>query len=94
MSTRRVRIQSEAGLHARPAGALAAVAAAQPVAITVSKVVDGAPGEIVQAASVLALLTLAVQRGEEIELAADGPEADAALDAVIGALDHDLAPVA
>lgn len=94
MHRHRVRIQSDAGLHARPAGALAAIAARQPVPVTVSKVVDGTPGETVEAASVLALLTLAVHRGDEIEFAAGGPDAEAVLGTVIGALEEDLVPVA
>ena len=87
MPERRVTVGSKVGLHARPAALLAKAAAAQPVAITISKG-DGKP---VAAGSVLNLMTLGAMHGDEVVLAAEGEGADAALDevAAIVAADHD-----
>jgi phosphotransferase system HPr (HPr) family protein len=75
MVRRRVVITADAGLHARPAAELARLARAQAGGIRIH-----AGGATVDAASVLALMNLALERGDEVVLEADGPAADAALD--------------
>ena len=76
MAERRVTIGWPEGLHARPASIFVRAAGAVGVPVTISKN-GGAP---VNAASMLALLGLGAQGGEEIVLASDAEGADAALD--------------
>lgn len=90
MPQRRVTIASTVGLHARPATLLAKAAAEQPVGVTIAKVADGAAGEPVQAASMLGLMTLGAEHGDEVELSAEGDAADAALDELVTLLERDL----
>lgn len=90
MSQRRVSIASTVGLHARPATLLAKAAGEQPVEVTIAKVTDGTPGAPVQAASMLGLMTLGAEHGDEVELSAQGPDADAALDELVALLERDL----
>jgi phosphotransferase system HPr (HPr) family protein len=70
-----VRVAGVAGLHARPAAAFAARAAAFRSTITVHK------GHCVaNAKSPLLLLTLDVRQGDHIVIRADGPDAGAAVE--------------
>ncbi|ACZ32201.1 Phosphotransferase system, phosphocarrier protein HPr [Xylanimonas cellulosilytica DSM 15894] len=66
------------GLHARPAALFVQEAGRQPVPVRVARP-GGAP---VNAASILAVLTLDVSPGDEVVLSttADGPQAQGALD--------------
>lgn len=82
MVERRVTIASQVGLHARPAAVFAKAAAAVPLAVTIRK--DGK--DPVDAASVLGLMTLGAEHGDEVVLAADGAGADAALDQLAAVL--------
>ncbi|MBF9071532.1 HPr family phosphocarrier protein [Streptacidiphilus fuscans] len=76
MAERRVTIGWPEGLHARPASVFVRAAGAVGVPVTIAKN-GGAP---VNAASMLALLGLGAQGGEEVVLASDADNADAALD--------------
>ena len=76
MPERRVTVGWAEGLHARPAAILVRAATATGVPVTIAKG-DGTP---VNAASMLAVLGLGAQGGEEIVLASDAEGADAALD--------------
>jgi phosphotransferase system HPr (HPr) family protein len=77
-----VDVDGPAGLHARPAAALAETAARFRSVIRVRH------GEReVDAKSVLLLLTLDVRQGDSIEISADGPDAQDAVDA-LSALVH------
>lgn len=76
MATIRVTIASTVGLHARPAGLFAQAAARLPMPVLI-----GRPGNKgVVASSILAVMALGVQHGEEVELTADGDGAQAALE--------------
>ncbi|MEU5846969.1 HPr family phosphocarrier protein [Saccharopolyspora shandongensis] len=83
---RRVRIAASVGLHARPAALLAKAAAAQAAPVTIAKVVDGVAGDPVDASSMLGLMSLGAQHGEEVELSGD----EAALDELVALLEQDL----
>ena len=73
---RTVTIVPEAGLHARPASAFV-----QAVNDYDAEVSAGRPdGDLVQAASMIAITSLGIGHGEDIKLVADGPEAAAVLD--------------
>lgn len=76
MVERRVNIGWADGLHARPAADFVRAATAAGVPVTIAKG-DGAP---VNAASLLSVLGLGAESGDEIILASDAEGADTALD--------------
>ncbi|MFG2103442.1 HPr family phosphocarrier protein [Micromonospora echinaurantiaca] len=86
MPTRTVTVGSASGLHARPAAIFVAAAAAQPVPVTI-RTSGRSP---VPARSMLSVLSLAAKHGTEVILEADGPAADAALDALAALIVRDL----
>ncbi|MGW4486055.1 HPr family phosphocarrier protein [Amycolatopsis sp. NPDC004368] len=86
MPEKRVTVASKVGLHARPAALVAKAAAAQPVAVTIAK----AGGDPVAAGSVLSLMTLAAEYGDEVVISAEGEGADAAIAAVAELVATDL----
>ncbi|GAA0411363.1 hypothetical protein GCM10010357_35560 [Streptomyces luteireticuli] len=76
MVERRVNVGWAEGLHARPASIFVRAATAAGVPVTVAK----AGGTPVNAASMLAVLGLGAQGGEELVLASESEGAEAALD--------------
>lgn len=76
MTERRVTVQTEVGLHARPAALFVQAATRVPTDVTVGRP-DADP---VNAKSILSVLGLDVRHGEEIVIAAEGEDADSALD--------------
>ncbi|WP_320780882.1 HPr family phosphocarrier protein [Streptomyces sp. CRN 30] len=79
MAERRVNVGWAEGLHARPASIFVRAATATGVPVTIAKA-GGDPVTPVNAASMLAVLGLGAQGGEEIILASEAEGADAALD--------------
>ncbi|GAA4607936.1 hypothetical protein GCM10023195_30600 [Actinoallomurus liliacearum] len=86
MPTRTVAVAARSGLHARPAALFVKAAADQEVPVRI-RVGDG---RAVPAASMLAVLSLGAGHGTEVTLEADGPGAEAALDALAALLARDL----
>lgn len=86
MPERRVTVASKVGLHARPAALVAKAASAQSVTITIRKE-DTQP---VEAGSILGLMTLGAEHGDEVVLAAEGADADSALDHLAELVASDL----
>jgi phosphocarrier protein HPr len=86
MPERRTIIGSRVGLHARPAATFARAAEQAGIPVTIAAG-DKAP---VSAASMLSVMTLGVGFGQEVVLAADGPGAEEALDALAVLLESDL----
>ena len=86
MSERQVTIGSKVGLHARPASLFAK--AVKDVGVPVQIAKDGKPP--VNAASLLSLLTLGAEFGDEVTLYAEGEGAEAALDELAAMLGRDL----
>jgi phosphocarrier protein len=76
-TTRRVTIVNQKGLHARAAARFAKLAAEFDARVTVSR-----GGQTVTALSIMGLMMLAAAKGSAIDLAAEGPDAEAALDAL------------
>jgi len=76
MAERTVTIGWPEGLHARPASVFVRAAGAVGVPVTIAK----AGGTPVNAASMLALLGLGAEAGDQVVLASDAEGADAALD--------------
>ena len=64
------------GLHARPAAQFARLAASQPVPVRIARA-DGAP---VDAASILAIMTLGADAGTDVTLRVDVPDGAAQAD--------------
>lgn len=78
MAERRVTIAIAEGLHARPAALFAQLAGRQPTSVSVGT--DGR--DPVPADSLLSVMALGAKQGDDVVLTADGPDADAALDAL------------
>jgi phosphocarrier protein len=76
MAERHVNVGWAEGLHARPASLFVRAATAAGVPVTIAR----AGGDPVNAASMLAVLGLGAQGGEEVVLASQADGADAALD--------------
>ncbi|MBB1243198.1 HPr family phosphocarrier protein [Streptomyces durbertensis] len=76
MAERRVTVGWSEGLHARPASIFVRAATAAGIPVTIAK----SGGNPVNAASMLAVLGLGAEGGEEIVLSSDSEGADAALD--------------
>lgn len=90
MYQRRTLVASSVGLHARPAGLVARAAAGQPSKVRIAKITGGVAGDPVDAASVLGLMTLGAGHGDEVELTADGDDAQASVDALAELIAQDL----
>ena len=86
MAERRVIVGSRIGLHARPAAAVAEAAGAQPVPVSIGK----PGGAVVNAASVLMLMSLGAKAGDEVVISAEGAEGEAAVAAVAALVEADL----
>lgn len=92
MTRRTAVIGSRSGLHARPASAVAALAAEHPYDITIA--LEGADAQdSADATSVLHLMSLGAQQGDRVVLHAEKDGAEEALDALVRELekDHDAA---
>lgn len=86
MASRNVIIASRVGLHARPAAAFVQQVAAAGIPVTISR----AGGTPVNAASMLAVMSLGARCGEEVVLTADGPGAKDVLAGLCTLLETDL----
>ncbi|MFC6992623.1 HPr family phosphocarrier protein [Haladaptatus sp. GCM10025707] len=75
---RTVTVVPEDGLHARPAANFVETAGEYDAEITIAPV----SGDAVNAGSMLAVTSLGVAAGDDVVIAADGPDAKAALDAL------------
>jgi phosphocarrier protein HPr len=86
MSERTVVVASSHGLHARPAALFTQTAAKSGVAVKLTK-----GDRTVDASSILGVISLGIDHGDEVLLAAEGEGADEALDALEAMLleDHD-----
>jgi len=73
-----VKIINQKGLHARASAKIVEAAARFQSHITVSK-----DGQTVDARSIMGLMMLAASPGSEIVIEADGPDAEAALLAIV-----------
>jgi phosphocarrier protein HPr len=86
VSERQVTIGSKVGLHARPASLFAKAVKNAGVPVKIAK--NGqAP---VNAASLLSLLTLGAEFGEQVTLSAEGEGAETALDELAAMLGSEL----
>lgn len=72
-----VRVQGEAGLHARPAGVLVKKAGEFSSKITLEK-----DGKAIDAKRLLAVLSLGAKQGDELTITVEGSDEETALEAV------------
>lgn len=86
MPETRVTIASEVGLHARPAAAFVQAAAKHPCRVSIGR----EAGALVNAKSMLAVLSLALKHGEDAVLRTEGAESDTALADLADLLARDL----
>ena len=86
MSERQVTIGSKVGLHARPASLFAKAVKNAGVPVKIAK--NGQSP--VNAASLLSLLTLGAEFGEQVTLSAEGEGAETALDELAAMLGREL----
>ena len=86
MPARTVKVASTSGLHARPAAIFSQSASEQSVAVTI-ETADAGP---VKASSILMLLTLNVDHGDEVTLRAEGEGAEEALETLASLLETNL----
>ena len=77
MTSERLVIRNPSGLHARPAATFVRAAGRYRSSITIRNVTADRPP--VDAKSILGVLTLGVERETEVEISADGEDADAAI---------------
>ena len=86
MNTVEVTIQHEAGLHARPAAIFVKTASGFQSTISLRF------GEkTVNAKSIVQVLTLGANKGSTVTIAAEGPDADAAIQALVGLVERNFA---
>lgn len=88
MTTRTVAVASTVGLHARPAALFVKEVSESGIPVTITKA-GGA--KTVNAASLLAVMSLGIRHNEEVELASDAEGAGEVLDRLVAFLqvDHD-----
>ena len=82
------KITNEAGLHARPASEFVKLAAHFKALLQIRNVTKSSPW--VDAKSILSVLTLGVEKGHEIELTADGMDAEIAIQALRNLMETDF----
>jgi phosphotransferase system HPr (HPr) family protein len=82
---RTVTLRSKSGLHARPAAIFVQNAKGFQCSITLSK-----NEKKVNAKSILSVLTLGAEQGEQVVLHADGEDAETAIEQLAALLEQDL----
>jgi len=80
-STARTRISNRLGMHARPAMMFMTCASEFESKITVMRVDN--PAEVFDGKSIMQVMMLAATFGTEIEISATGPDAQAAVSALV-----------
>ncbi|MFD1716618.1 HPr family phosphocarrier protein [Georgenia deserti] len=86
MAQRSAVVAAKVGLHARPAAVFSKAAAESGLAVKISK--SGA--DPVDASSVLAVMTLGANQGDEVTLTADGERAEKVLDELADLITREL----
>jgi phosphocarrier protein HPr len=81
-------VRNPSGLHARPATLFTDAAAAFTSRVTIENLTRSKGP--VDAKSILMLLTAGVSRDHNVRLVADGPDEDAAIDALVGLVESGL----
>ncbi|RMI05150.1 HPr family phosphocarrier protein [Cellulomonas triticagri] len=90
MLRRRARVATASGLHARPASLVTGAVAAGGHPVQIARV--GQPA--VDASSILMLMGMKLEHGEEVELTSESADAETLLDELAALLESDLDAVA
>lgn len=85
MVTKQTTIINATGLHARPASVFVAEAKKYQSAVTIKDIDKGSAP--VNAKSIMMILAAGLGTGANVEIACDGPDEQAALDALIALVD-------
>lgn len=85
MIKEKVILQNETGLHARPAGELAKLAATFKCNINLN-----ANGKTASAKSILGIMSLGIKTNTEIEIECDGEDEDKAMEEILKAFKNNL----
>lgn len=80
-----VTIGSKSGLHARPAAVFVQNAKSFPCRISLTK-----DSKTVNGKSILSVLSLGAEQGDQVVIKADGDDAEAALEKLVSLLQSDL----
>ena len=88
MTSARLVVRNPSGLHARPAALFVRTAGQFGAKVSISN--PGAGKGPVDAKSILSVLTLGVSSGTEIEVSAEGDDAEAAIAAIREAVESGL----
>lgn len=91
MSSRRLTVRNPSGIHARPAAQFVRTAGQYRSRVTVLNLSRGLGP--VDAKSILAVLPLGVSQGHEIEVTAEGDDAEQAIAAIAQAIEDGLGEV-
>lgn len=89
MVSRQAKVINETGIHARPASNLINLAKQYTSKITIRNI-SRANTPAVNAKSIVMVLTLAVSKGMEVEIVADGADEQQAVDSMIGFIEAGL----
>ncbi len=88
MPERRATVASKVGLHARPAAIFVKAASEQPASVTIVKA--GSDADPVDASSILGIMTLGAEFGDEVILTSEGDGAEESLEALAALVAQDL----
>ncbi len=83
MPTRDIAIINKLGLHARASAKLTQTASAYPCEVTLSR-----NGRRVNAKSIMGVMMLAANHGSTVTIETNGPEADAAMEALAALINN------
>ena len=83
MSSRKIKINNDLGIHLRAAGVLAQVAGGFESDIWLER-----DGTRANAKSIMSILSLAASQGVELEIIAEGPDSEAAVETIAKLIDE------
>lgn len=86
MYEKRTVVKNRTGLHARPAAAFISKAKEFTSRVKIANVTED-PQERVNAKSIVAVLSLSVGQGAEVEITAEGPDEAEAVNALVALID-------
>jgi len=85
MYAKQTRVMNSTGLHARPASEFVQEAKKYEAKISIRNLAEGS--EAVNAKSIVRLLAEGISQGTEVEIAADGPDEQQAVDSLVALMD-------
>ena len=88
MAEATIQVKNKVGLHARPAALFVQTANKFQSKVKVKNLTT--KGDFVDAKSIIMVLTLGVMKDHEVLIQTDGPDSDAALDALKALIEHNF----